>query len=98
MSALGRRTIKESPLTEKIKDDNKSGLFYIVIFLLKRLLISILLVVFSESPVFQLQTFIVANLMNIIYIFSFNPFDNIKIAIVEAMNEFFMITVAFQLY
>ena len=81
----------------EIKTDSKAALLYNVIFMLRRLLFSLIAVVMDGSPVLQVQLLIFHCILMLIYNILVQPFEEPTLNYLEIFNELCIIVAAYHL-
>jgi hypothetical protein len=82
----------------EIKTDSKAALLYNVIYMLRRLLFSLLAVVLDGSPVLQVQLLIFHCILMLIYNILVQPFEEPTLNHLEIFNELCIIGAAYHLF
>jgi hypothetical protein len=81
-----------------LRTKSKSSLMYNVIYMLRRLLISVLILVFKKWPAAQIQIMIFHSILVIIYNKLARPFEDPKLNKLEIFNELCIMVSAYHLF
>ena len=81
-----------------MRTNNKLALIYNFLFMFRRLVFSTFAIMVTRAPILQIFTFVIMNILMIIYLCVVKPFDSKKINYNEIFNEICILIASYHLF